>query len=150
MPCFKPPKSSIHLIVRAFLTNDEEVVLCRVKGKEWFFLPGGHIENGESVKAALVRELCEEIGEDSYKVSSFLGACENIFSLGENISQQEINLVFKVDLPKNFKTRTKENDIEFVKFEKRELGGLKILHAALKDGLLEWEKSKRTFFKEIS
>lgn len=147
---FKPPKSDIHLIARAFLVEDEKVVLCHVKGKDWFFLPGGHIENGESAKITLIRELCEEIGEDNYTVSSFMGVCENIFSLEENTLQQEISLVFKVDLPKNFKTRTKEDDIEFVTFEKRELDGLKILPAALKDGLLEWENSGKIFFKGIN
>lgn len=149
MPYFKPPKSNIHLIARAFLSDGKRIILCRVKGKNWFFLPGGHIENGESAKTALIRELHEEIGEDEYQVSSFLGVCENIFPLEDGALQQEINLVFKVLLPENFEARTKEDDIEFVPFERGEMEDLKILPAALKDGIFEEEKSGKPFFKSI-
>ena len=58
---FQEPKSHIHLIARGFLTCGEEIILCQTKDAKWFFLPGGHIEDGESARATLLRELREEI-----------------------------------------------------------------------------------------
>jgi ADP-ribose pyrophosphatase YjhB (NUDIX family) len=147
MPNFKPPRSNIHLIARAFLFCGENVVLCRVKGKDWFFLPGGHIENGESAKAALLRELNEEIGQNDYDIPSFIGVCENIFSLDENTLQQEVNMIFKVDLGVGFKIAGLEDDIEFVTVKKQGLNGLKILPGSLKEGILEWIKNGKIFFR---
>ena len=96
---FLPTESNIHLIARGLLVQGENIILCHVKEKNWYFLPGGHIENGESAKQGLLRELKEEIGENDYSISSFIGICENIFSLDENTSQQEVNIIFQVNAP---------------------------------------------------
>jgi 8-oxo-dGTP pyrophosphatase MutT (NUDIX family) len=149
MPYFKSSNSSIHLIARAFLVEGENVVLCRVKGKDWFFLPGGHIENGESAATALLRELNEEIGPNNYGVPSFIGACENVFSLGEKTLQHEINMIFKVDLSADFKIADLEDDIEFITVKKEGLGKLKILPAPIKEGTLEWLETGKIFFREF-
>ena len=149
MPYFKPSKSSIHLIARAFLVEGEKVVLCRVKGKDWFFLPGGHIENGEPAATALLRELNEEIGPNDYYISSFIGICENIFSLNEKTLQHEVNMIFKVDLGVDFKIAGCEEDIEFISVERKDLGNLKILPGPIKEGMLEWLETGRVFFKAL-
>ena len=146
---FQGPKSHIHSIVRGFLVRGEEIILCRVRNAEWFFLPGGHIENGESARAALLRELCEEIGVSDYKITSFIGVCENIFPLEDDVSQHEINIIFKVDVPQEVQMNTKEDHIEFVNISVDDLKNYKILPAALKDGVLEWLKNGKPFLKEI-
>jgi len=147
MPYFKPSKSSIHLIARAFLVEGEKVVLCRVKGKDWFFLPGGHIENGEPAATALLRELNEEIGPNDYYISSFIGICENIFSLDEKTLQHEVNMIFKVDLGADFKIAGLEDDIEFITVKKKELGKIAVQPAALKEGVLGWMATEKIFFR---
>ena len=149
MTIFQEPKSHIHLIARGFLMCGEEIILCRLKGAEWFFLPGGHIESGESARTALLRELQEEIGSSDYKIDYFIGVCENIFPLEEGILQHEINIIFKVDVPRELKFNTKEDHIEFVSIAKSNLKDYKILPAALKDGLIEWLENKKSFLKEI-
>lgn len=149
MKQFQKPKSHIHLIARGFLMRGEEIILCRVKNAEWFFLPGGHIEDGESARATLLRELREEIGNSDYEITSFIGVCENIFSLEENVLQHEINIIFKVEIPHEIKIDAKEDHIEFVSVAKKSLKDYKILPNALKDGLLEWLENKKPFLKEI-
>ena len=149
MITFQGPKSHIHSIVRGFLVRGEEIILCRVRNAEWFFLPGGHIENGESARAALLRELCEEIGVSDYKITSFVGVCENIFPLEEGVAQHEINIVFKVDVPREIQVNTKEDHIEFVSAAVNDLKDYKILPTTLKDGLLEWLRDEKPFLKEI-
>jgi len=146
---FQGPKSHIHSIVRGLLVHGEEIILCKVKDAKWFFLPGGHIEDGESARAALLRELHEEIGTSDYKITSFIGVCENIFPLEDDVSQHEINIIFKVDVPHELKINTKEDHIEFVSIAKKNLKDYKILPTTLKDGLLGWLKNERSFLKEI-
>lgn len=146
---FYPPQSHIHVIARGFLIHNNVVILCRVKGSQSFFLPGGHIEDGESAQSALIRELGEEMGTNDYRISDFLGVCENIFFVKEDVLQHEINLVFKVETSDNFKMDTKEDHIEFLGMKKEELKNCKILPTQLKDGLLEWLDTGKQFFKEI-
>ena len=149
MTIFQGPKSHIHLIARGLLVHGEEIILCRVKDAKWFFLPGGHIENGESARTALLRELHEEIGSSNYKINSFIGVCENIFSLEKDVLQHEINIIFKVDVPNELKINTKEDHIEFVSIAKNNLKDYKILPVTLKDGLIEWLGNEEPFLKEI-
>ncbi|KKQ21741.1 MAG: NUDIX hydrolase [Candidatus Wolfebacteria bacterium GW2011_GWC1_37_10] len=146
---FQGPKSHIHSIARGLLVSGEEIILCRVRDAKWFFLPGGHIEDGESARATLLRELREEIGTSDYKITSFVGICENIFPLEDNVSQHEINIIFKVDVPQEVQMNNKEDHIEFVNISVNDLKNYKILPAALKDGVLEWLKDGKPFLKEI-
>lgn len=146
---FQGPKSHIHLIARGLLLQGDNVVLCRIKGAEWFFLPGGHIEDGEPAKIALLRELREEIGEGDYNVTSFVGACENIFPREEGVFQHEMNIILAVNVPEGIEPKTKEDHIEFISVAKNDLKNYKILPAALKDGIIEWLNGNKPFFKEI-
>ena len=149
MKTFHSPKSSIHVIVRGLLVQAGNIILCRAKGQNWFFLPGGHVENGEAVRVALLRELNEEIGNADYDISSFVGVCENIFFLDDKSQQHELNIIFEVDLPKNTAVISKEEHIEFISVTKEQLLTLKILPMKLKHGLLKWFENEMPFLEEI-
>ena len=131
------------------LLYGNNVILCRVKDAKWFFLPGGHIEDGESAKVALLRELREEIGEGDYNIISVVGACENIFPLEEGVFQHEMNIILAVSVPDDIEPKTKEDHIEFISVAKNDLKNYKILPVNLKDGIIEWLYSNKPFFKEI-
>lgn len=149
MAKFKGRESHIHLIARGLLMREGEVVLCRAKGSKWFFLPGGHVEDGESARTALLRELKEEIGGGGYRITSFIGACENIFSLEEDVFQHEMNIIFKVYVPGEVNISSKEDHLEFITVAKNELKDYKILPTTLKDNLIEWIENEELFFVEI-
>ncbi len=60
--------SERELIVRVVVVKDDKILLCKSLEKNFYFLPGGHIEQGESPETALERELAEEIGKKPKKI----------------------------------------------------------------------------------
>jgi len=150
MHIFSSQNSSIHIIARALLMQGEKIILCREKSSQILFLPGGHVEDGESSKNALIRELREELGSDTqYTISSFIGVAENIFPLKDKSLRHEINIVFKVIIPNDATIATKESHLELIINNKDNLKDLELLPENLKQGLLEWFDNGSIFFKEI-
>ncbi len=63
VPLPSPSPSPVIRIAAAFLSDAEgRVLLVRKRGTEAFMQPGGKIEPGEAPRAALRRELSEELG----------------------------------------------------------------------------------------
>lgn len=85
--------SIIETIARAVIIEHHHVLLCRHAKKRYVYLPGGHVEFGESASTALARELIEEAG-----VKIRVGACllveEHAFTQGKK-SRHELNLIFE-------------------------------------------------------
>ena len=75
---------------------DGKVLLCLPKDRSYSYLPGGHIEFGETGREALVREMKEETGLDA-TAGELLGVVESSFvQKGER--HCEINLIYEMKL----------------------------------------------------
>ena len=83
-------------------------MLSRQVGVGWWFLPGGHVEDGESIEDALVREIAEELGVVA-TVGRFLGVVEHRYHDGA--AHHELNLVFEVVVDGD--VRSREDHLEF-------------------------------------
>ncbi|MBQ6136426.1 MAG: NUDIX domain-containing protein, partial [Kiritimatiellae bacterium] len=88
--------AGIETIARGVCVRDGKILLCRAKGGASTYLPGGHIEFGETGREALVREMREETGLES-STGRFLGVVENSF-LQHGKPHAEINLVYELEL----------------------------------------------------
>ena len=88
--------AGIETIARGVCVRDGKLLLCRAKGGSSTYLPGGHIEFGETGRQALVREVKEEVGVES-STGAFLGVVENSF-LQHGKPHAEINLVYELKL----------------------------------------------------
>ena len=85
----------IELIVRAVITRGSQLLLAQPAGETWHFLPGGHVEPGESAAAALRRELDEELGVSDIRVGGVLAVVENRYT-DDRGEHHELNLVHGV------------------------------------------------------
>ena len=102
--------AGIEVIARGVCVIDGKILLCKARGGKTTYLPGGHIEFGETGRQALVREIKEELGLDS-TTGAFLGVVENSF-MQHGKPHAEINLVYELSLAEG-EVRAREDWIEF-------------------------------------
>lgn len=85
--------------VRAIIRNGSKILCFHANSKnryysaEQYFLPGGHIRSGEGSKAAIIRELQEEVFGVEVRSVSILGVFELKWSNEKSI-HEEIDFVY--------------------------------------------------------
>lgn len=128
-------RKEIEVIVRAIIVHDKKILLARPRGEDYYFLPGGHVEFGESLGKTLGRELKEEVGA-TVKNSKFLGIVENRFLDGTR-KVHELDLVYRATLHK-YNVRTREAHLSFHWLSVSALKDKKILPVQMKKELPAW------------
>lgn len=107
----------------------------RDKTKDYYFLPGGHVEFGETARDALIRELNEEL-IISIKDVSLIGGMEDIFTKENGKKHHDINLFFSV-LFDNVRDKSKEDEIDFFFLTRKEMLKEKVFPAVLPEAILK-------------
>jgi len=109
-----PSGEHIEIIARGCLVHGSRVLLCRNLKHGYLYLPGGHVEFGESAAAALAREFLEECAV-KLRVGDLALVSEGRFQTHKR-QHHEINLVFHVEQvggPKPEVLRSREDAIGF-------------------------------------
>ena len=120
----------MELIARAVLATGADVLLARVTGASWYFLPGGHVEPGEPAAAALRRELAEELGVHDVVVGDVLAISENRYADSRG-DHHELNLLFDVRAP-GTQVRSSEPHLEFLWVPRSRIGELDVRPSAVR------------------
>jgi ADP-ribose pyrophosphatase YjhB (NUDIX family) len=85
----------IEILARGLLIERGAILICRSVRAGYGFLPGGHVEFGESASGALRREFFEESGLDVHVKDCAL-VTEEVFQSGKHM-HHELNVVFHVE-----------------------------------------------------
>ena len=141
-------KTNIHVLSRAVIIDHDHLLLCQAIDLpgNFYFLPGGHIEHGESAKTALRREIAEEIGVKA-EIERFLGCLEYQFEpVHDHICHNhEYNLVFRAKLSGlHYKMPVPqlESHIKLAWLPLSQLSSLDLRPALLIDLIPQWLASK--------
>lgn len=136
--------SPIHVLARAVLIKEDHILLCKTQDLEcnFFFLPGGHVEHGESAENGVLRELKEEGGIEG-TIKRFIGCFEYSFEPGQNSKchNHEYNLYFEVDvesLPFQAEIPQMEKHVKLMWLPLSRLTEIDFRPQPLKTILLEW------------
>jgi len=129
----------IEVISRAVILDGTRILLCKGKGN-YYCLPGGHVEFGETAEAALRRELMEELGAE-VKSAQFIGSHENIFDQ-EGQRRHELNFVFLTAL-KSSEVKAAEDHLEFVW---QDIEPANYLPRELCAAVRKWRNDKKTLW----
>ena len=138
------PNTSIHILTRGVISTAGHLLLARAKGAANTFLPGGHVELGESLAGALVREIAEEIG-CAGKVSDYLGLVEHQWGEGPS-RHHELNHVFAVSLEGVTDTTplaSREDHLEFLWVRPADLSQHNLLPVPLNDFIQRHGRGER-------
>lgn len=136
----------IELIVRAVCVKENKLLLCKAKNIDWYYFPGGHVEFGEPAKAALARELKEELGVKA-DVKDFLGAAENTYER-DGTTSHELNLVFACNVPGSA-LQSREDHIEFFWIPLDEVRNSTVKPEHLTKAVLAWIEQPASFWLDV-
>jgi 8-oxo-dGTP diphosphatase len=147
-------KNNIHILSRAVIIDQGHILLCKALDLpiSFYFLPGGHIEHGESVRTALLRELVEETGAKC-NIKRLLGCLEYSFEPGHNsiCHNHEYNFIFEAesgDLKLGKEIPRMEDHIALIWIPLNQIDEIDFRPAPLKKLFSEWlDVPSGNFFK---
>jgi ADP-ribose pyrophosphatase YjhB (NUDIX family) len=104
----------IEVISRVIITKGDQILLCKNKERGNYYLPGGHVEFGDTMVKTVYKELNEEMGlnEDNILDLKYVDILENIFGKNE-ITNHEIVLIFSASLTDGTEVKSTEPHIDF-------------------------------------
>ena len=82
--------------VSGVIIKENKILLVNMDDADFFCLPGGHVELGETTEEAMVREMTEELTIKTH-IKKYLGTIENFFINKHNVSIHEIAVYYLMD-----------------------------------------------------
>jgi 8-oxo-dGTP diphosphatase len=129
--------------VSAILRWENRLLLCRhEKGqREYWLLPGGGVDSGESLVAALHRELHEEVGlEDEPPVEGPVAIVDSIAPAKSYSQKHVVHIIFATDLSGRSLERVSSQDAAVRGHRLFDFGELEdvVLHPPIQRFLARW------------
>jgi 8-oxo-dGTP diphosphatase len=129
--------------VSALLRWQDRILLCRHEkpGKEYWLLPGGGVDSGESLVDALYRELLEEVGlEDELPLEGPIAIVDSIAPQRSFAAKHVVHIIFSGDLSGRSLEQVESHDAAVRGhrlFRVDELDGV-VLHPPIQRFLRRW------------
>ncbi len=124
---------------RCLIVKGDNIVLCKHLDGGYYFLPGGGLEQGETLNQCIIRELNEEMGvaeSDIVIHNGILLAIENQGYDSKGKFLYGIEVVKRVDINTD-DISSKEDLIGFEKVKIADLPGTKLFPVVIKNWVIE-------------
>ncbi len=120
--------NSIELIVRLIIKRDSKILLCKNLKKGHFYLPGGHVEFGDSLEKTIYKEMYEELGlrQENLKNISYSGHLEQIY-MEDDVEYHELNMIYTAEVPNDIEMVSQEEHIAFEWVDMKDLETTNVL-----------------------
>ena len=127
-----PRKPVIELIVRLVIRKGDRILLCKSNVSGHYYLPGGHVEFGDSLTDTIYKEMKEELGAERNQISgiAYKDFLEQVFIDGEK-KRHELNMIFSAEVSDDLKAESKEGHIGFEWVPFAEIGNINLLPKAI-------------------
>lgn len=106
--------SLIRVTLKAVILDSKgRVLVVKERGRDWWDIPGGGIDHGETIKVALTRELREEVSfEGAYEYETLLAEDPHYL---ENLNLYQMRITFLVK-PESmaFKPGVDGDEVQFI------------------------------------
>lgn len=98
MLSFNTPDGQFNYRVAAVIVRGDEVLLQVIGAQDYWCLPGGRVDFGESGEEAMRREIIEEIGQEP-RIERLLWVVENLYQQN-GTRYHEASLYYLASLPR--------------------------------------------------
>ncbi len=124
----KVSQNIIEIIVRVIFKKDNKILLCKSNEQGHYFLPGGHVEFGDTLETTVYKEMNEELGLEKEDIQDiqFIKFFENTYG-SETNTFQEINFVFEGKIKSGIEVESKEEHISFEWVDENSLSDVNLL-----------------------
>jgi 8-oxo-dGTP diphosphatase len=129
--------------VSAILRREDRILLCRHEkgGKEYWLLPGGGVNSGESLVDALHRELNEEVGiREELPVEGPVAIVDSIAPQRSFAAKHVVHIIFAGDLGERSLEAASSRDVAVRNHRLFEVSDLDevVLHPPIQRFLARW------------
>lgn len=91
--------------IRVLVVQNNKVLLVKEASDDWWALPGGGVDHGETIESSLVREIEEELGVPAKEVSCDFEIVH--YNIGNVVNAvPRMNLYFKALIPEKSLNKT--------------------------------------------
>lgn len=106
--------NTIELISRVVIKRDGKILLCKGLEQGNLYLPGGHVEFGDTMVETVYKELNEEMGLNRNEIHNlqYHDMLENFYG-SENDKRHEVNFIFSATISPETEIKSMESHIDF-------------------------------------
>lgn len=140
--------TKIEVIARGIMFHEKHILLCRNRKHGYCYLPGGHVEPGESAARALAREMVEEAAT-TFVVQDVVVTEEHVFRQGGK-ARHEFNIYMRMWCDAPERVRSVEPHLEFVWVSLDELVTKDIRPTHVKGLICEVEAGKSLLWSSVT